>query len=461
LLILMNKSLSFTDKFITGEAYFWFWNLVSKGIGFVNTFFIISSLSIYEYGVFQLLLATYNILSDVISTGGGAVGNDVLRLIGGGKEDKAKRLFYEYNRWRVGLSILFFAAFFFGAPLLSFRYGPDFIRLIQILSVLFLVEIFLLISKSILKMRLYFKEVASRSAIGKLVQLAVLAYFFFYAALGTREVLISMIAASFLSTLFQLPSLLRAYRPWRGLATPRESLLFPLLKSHGKWAILRQFASDFSNKIKPWLIKLFISTEAVGVFSVATQMVNVFKTFLPTNTLATLVPRSLTEQARMKNIFVFGTKYLVLLGIVFVLAGWVAGPVAVGLFFEQYVVSLPFFFVLMLLLPIQSFWRIVDIYLVAFQAQKFFFFRTGLRAGLSFLSLLIFLPLFGLWGVVIHDLMIPLVMSLVSYYYLFRIRPIFWFSFKSIFSFGTEDKIMLKNLYNNFIRLLKIKLKLG
>ena len=40
-------NLSFFKKFISGEAHLAFWDVVSKGVGLVNTFFIITALSVY------------------------------------------------------------------------------------------------------------------------------------------------------------------------------------------------------------------------------------------------------------------------------------------------------------------------------------------------------------------------------------------------------------------------------
>ncbi len=454
-----NNNFSFSKKFISGEAYFGFWNVLGKGVGFINTFFIISSLSLYEYGVFQLLLAGYNIFSDLLSTGGGVVGNDIIRFIGEGKEEKAKKLFFEYNKFRIIFGILLWATFFFGAPLLSFRYGPDFLDLIRILSFLFLIEVFLSISKSLLEMRLYFKEAAGRSTIGKIIQLVILSYFFFFAHIGTREVLLSMVAALFLSTMTLLPMAREAYKPWKRIGSLERSVLYSIFRAHGKWDIFRKFLSDATNKIKPWLIKLFISTEAVAVFSVAVSIVNVFKTFLPTNTLATLVPRTLHEEARMKMIFSFGVKYLVWLGILLMIFGWIITPMAIYLLFNQYLVALPFAFILMFLLPIQSLWRMVDIYLVALREQKFFFMRTGLRSLLSLILLLILLPLFGLWGMVIYELLLPIVIAYMSYRYLIKIKPQLRFSPISLFRFTNEDRNMIKSLYINFMDLFSVKFK--
>ena len=42
-----------------------FWNIVAKAACLVNSFIVISALTLYEYGVFQLMLAIYASMSTI------------------------------------------------------------------------------------------------------------------------------------------------------------------------------------------------------------------------------------------------------------------------------------------------------------------------------------------------------------------------------------------------------------
>jgi hypothetical protein len=92
----------------------------------------------------------------------------------------------------------------------------------------------------------------------------------------------------------------------------------------------------------------------------------------------------------------------------------------------------------------------VDMYLVALRTQKFLFFRLGLRSAISLILPLVFLPILGLWGVVIHDLLIVLVITQASYRYLVRFKPELRFSARSLLTFNEQDK----NLPRIFLRVL-------
>lgn len=448
----MSNNFSFSQKFVSGEAHFGFWNFISKGLGAINTFFIIGALTVYQYGVFQLLLSLYAILSPLISLGGFAAGTDILRFIGEGREDKAKRLFWEFNSLRLLSAILLWALFFFGAPFLSFRYGPDFISVIRVISFLFLTELFVSISKFLLSARLNFGAVASRDAIGKIFQLGVLLYFYFFENLGLKEVFFSVVAAPFFSALTLLPQTVKAWEPWRRLLPVKEQILWGIVKAHGKWASLRSFFSQFTNRIQPWLIKIFISTEAVGIYSVALSIADLFTEIMPTYTLGTLVPRQIQDKERSKMVFNYSSKYLIIFAMVAVVGGLLTVPFAVNFIFPKYLPSLPFFFLLLALLPIRIFWQVVDTFLVALRQQKFVFFRMLGRNLLGLLLLLVLLPWIGLWGVVLTEVAVVISIMLVSYRRFIFLEPSFKLNFAFLISYGEEDRILLKSLYKNFKR---------
>jgi O-antigen/teichoic acid export membrane protein len=444
---------SFTQKFVSGEASFGFWGLVSRGLGLINTFFILSALSVYQYGVFQLLLSLYAFLTFFISWGGFAAGTDILRFIGENKEPEAKRLFWETYIFRLINTFLLWAIFFFGAPFLSFRYGADFIGVIRILSFLFWGEYLVSLTKFLLSSRLNFAAVASRDTLGKVFQLGVLFYFATFSTLGIREVFISVLAAPVLSSLTLLPASRRALEPWRGIEASRKWLLWHVARAHGKWASARSLFSQFVNRAQPWLIKFFISTEAVGIYSVAYSLADFFTDLVPTNTLATLIPRGFADREKSRRIFIYGVKYFILGSILLVLAAWLFVPLAVEFFFAKYIPSLVLFFFLVALLPVKIFWQVVDTFLVARRDQKFIFFRMLSRSAAALTLLLVLLPYLGLWGVLLTEVLLVLSIAFISYRRFIGLEPSFRLALRPIFSYGNEDKILIKSLYENFKRL--------
>jgi O-antigen/teichoic acid export membrane protein len=94
-----HKSPSLLAVFLKGEAVSAFWNFLTKGIGLLNTFLTITSLTLYQYGVFQLLLSFAGISSDFLGLGSGVISNEMSRAVAEKRDTDAKRISTKkYNR---------------------------------------------------------------------------------------------------------------------------------------------------------------------------------------------------------------------------------------------------------------------------------------------------------------------------------------------------------------------------
>ncbi len=451
------KKISFSKTYLRGEILFGFGSTVAKFLAFFNTFFILSSLTVYQYGVFQLLLSIQATVVILVSLAGGSgfAANDIIRFIGDGKESKAKKLFFESYAIRIVLGVLAWALFFFGSDFLGFRYQADFILFLKLLSFLFLTETFYAVLKLLLTVRLNFKATASRDSLYKLVQLAVLAYFFFFASIGVREVLLSLVLGSFISASVLLYPAVRAYASWRNIRADREEILFRFFFEHGKWDIIRQFLSKMTSQAQPWLIKVFLGTEAVGIYSAAVSMADVFERFLTTNTLSTLIPRQLSDVQSSRFIFVYMSKYLTLFSVFLSVSASLIAPLAIYWLFPQYLASIPIFYILVWQLPVQALWRMTDIFLVALREQKFLFFRSLIRNAVHLSLLLASLPLFGLMGVAGAYLIGVCIICLLSYRYLVKRNPTFKIRPREFFSFTDNDRTLITRVKTELLIILR------
>lgn len=457
----VNQSSSHEDKipffktFMGGEVRYGFWNLVSKAFGFGNAFLTISSLTIYQYGVFQLFLTSYAFLAEIINLGGTVVANDVSRFIGTGQEEKAKKLFLEYNRFRFILGILLWLAVFFGSDLLALRYDSEFLSIIKITSLLLISELFFAIFKSLLKIRFDFKAVASRTALAKGSQLIVLLYFLLTSSVNLKAVVIALVFSGWTSVIFLLPAFIRACKPWSSIKSYAEPLLIKVFKKYGKWEIYKNLVNHLSFRIQPWLTKIFINTEAVAIYSVAVSISDAFKNLLTTKTLGSLIPRMIEDRDRVRNIFIYGSKYIVLVSIGLALIAAGLGSAGVYVFFEQYTPSLPLFYLLLIIFPSEVFVQMLDIYLVALRAQRFSFFRMIARNTLSMILLLILLPVVKIWGLAFHDILISIFLLVFSYRYLIKIMPNYRLQLAFFATISERDKVFLSFFSNNFKNVLQ------
>jgi O-antigen/teichoic acid export membrane protein len=444
--MISKKPHSFMHTFLKGEAVSAFWSFITKGIGLLNTFLTISSLTLYQYGLFQLLLSVAGISSDAVNLGGAVVQNEMSRAVGENRKRDAKKIFIEYSIVRIVISIILWAVVYFGATFLFKTYSADFIKDLRIISFIFISEAIFMIMRTFWLVRLEFGLVALRSTLNKFIQSGILIYFFVQGNLGLKQLIWSIIIASSLSVVLLLYSFFESYDDWREEKTSGKILLWPILYNYGSWEIIRQFINKITFRIKPWLIKIFINTEAVAIFSIAEMIVTTLQDILPSKTLQSLVPLWIRDKNLSIKMFSYGVKYYVILGTAIALVSLLIVPPIVYEFFPKYNLSLPLYYFMVINLPIFAAGIIIGNYLIAFRKQKFIFVQHTLRNIVSLGIIFVTLPYIGLWGLALEFVLVPFLMLFSNYYYTKNEDKGFHFDFNVIFGFGKEDRGILSKV---------------
>ncbi len=444
------KKGKFMEKYIAGESLFTFWNFAGRGISFLNTLIILNYLSLYQYGVFQLILSLYSTALDFVSIGGGAVNNEISRSIAAKNEPKAKKLFYEYGALRLGAGIILWAVFFFGANLFASVYSQGFVNEIRIISFLFIVDVVYTSVRSLLSIRLRFHAVAASGSVYRFVQLAVLCAYLLADKVSIGHVVISMIAGTIGSTIFLLYSFIKVSRLWESVAMAPERVTLILFSGYAKWDVLRQLFGKFANRLQPWLVKIFISTEAVAIFSIVTSLISVLKDVaFPTRTLQSLVPLYLDDKEKSQKIFTYGIKYLTLFSLVVGLAGLFFFPLIIHTFFPKYSVALPYFKVMLFTLPITAVGIMLGVFFIALRKQKYLFLYSIIRSAGTIIFSLILFPLFGIWGMVAEALLTPFLLLFVHCIYIEKIRPGVRIKLGELLRLGADDKAYFFQMFGH------------
>ena len=130
-------------------------------------------------------------------------------------------------------------------------------------------------------------------------------------------------------------------------------------------------------------------------------------------------------------------------------------PIVLHVFLPQYVSSLPFFYLLLIVVPIKAVLRMTDLFLLVYRQQKFAFFRMLTRNAVTLILLLIFLPTIGLWALPITEILIRASLTYTSYRYLLKKKPEFRISPRLFLSLSIEDRRILKNAWTNVKLLLR------
>lgn len=454
------KPVSFSRSFIEGEVALGFWSFAKKAAGALDAFLILRVFTLYQFGAYQLLLSFYTILSDFFHDAfAEVVATDLGRAVGEKNEAQAKRLFREYALFRMGAAAIPWAVLFFAAPAVAayMTYGPEVVAVLRIMAFLFLLDAVILLCTMLLRLRLRFAVLAPRATVQKLAQLAVLAVFFFSGRLGLSQVFLSHVAGAAAAILLMLPAAGASLAPWRGIRAADGGVLWRIMRSHGKWALPQPLLTDLTAKVRPWLIRFFLSTEAVGLFGVAYTFFSALKDLLPIRTPGALVPRHAGDPAALDRFYRRGTKYYIWTACALALAGAIGVPAAIYLFFPAFAAAIPLFLLLLPALPLFAFVKPMTFLLVAHRRQKFLLFQSVLQTAVSLVLLLVLLPMAGIAGLAAAEVLAAAANAGVRYRYLVRAGTIGRFPFWSLAAADAEDRHNLAVFARHVIRMTPFK----
>jgi O-antigen/teichoic acid export membrane protein len=393
---------SLTRTLVRGEAAFGFWNVATKGVGVINAFIILKALSFFHFGVYQLFLSALGIAGLFLLDGFNAVVlNDVIRFGREGESEKAKRLFVEYVRFKLVAGTLLAGLAYGVGVAVSRLYDVDIGILIQILSPVILAESIMTIIFVFLRSQLRFGVVASQGFFREVAKLALIGWFFFTSGITIRAVIIAFSISGVFMAILVAVWLYPSIRTWLKGSRHGVPLLRAIFFGEGKWAIGRAGVKDLGKKLNPWLIKVFISTEAVSFFSVAMSLVDLIQSFFPGNLLSSIIPREFADRERLRYVFVRGLKYTIIISLLLTVLGFVIVPLGVSLALPKYLPALPLFFVLGARIVCYAVGKMAGAVLTAARDQRFLFNRM-LFTILITLALAPFVyPALGIWGAVL------------------------------------------------------------
>ncbi len=450
------KQQSFFSSFVSGETSFGVWNGVSKVLNLTNAFIVIGFLSLYEFGVYQLVLATYGLVgSFFLKSLNGVVLNDIVRFVSEKKENYAKRLFYEFAILKIALGIILWLGLFFISDIIAGYYDENVAGFFRIISFLFLVDVVYSLIKILLQARLKFFAVALRPALHGVIRLTFLSVFILFLNFGIREILIIQLLSAFTATIIFLPLFWRVYGLWSGVAMVKAPLLLSIVRAHGKWTLFKPFIGGIPNNVRPWLIKIFISTEAVAVFNVAVMMVSAVKSAFPVSTLSALVPRELKDKERSQKIFSYGIKYLVVFSLIISTAAFFVGYPLIVFALPKYIASLPLFFIMLFSVPLAAFGFMLGTFLVALRKQKFIFYQEIVKVSFMLTMYAVLLPLYGLWGLAIERILTPIFHLTIVSIYIQKIKPGPIIEWRTLFRFDKKDVTFFQNAFGEFRKIIR------
>ena len=453
----MDNNYSFSKKFLEGEAISNFWNLASYGIISLNSFIIIYFLSVYEYGLYQLILS---VIAMAVSVAGGAfdglVSVDLSRYFGRGDTASAKRLFWEYAALKFFLMVLQVAVLIIGANLIS-NYGLASAKFLRPASI----AVVLLSGQSLIntffKSKIYFSALKS-SFVGEIGKFFVIIGFLFWQGLDIENVLIVYVVGQSFSFVFSTIYFIKLYdKIFSEVQAVKKFLLKDLMKIHGIWIFWRYLLSRIGNNIRPWILRIFLSTEAVGFYSFARNLVAIIVRLLPLGTLGILFPRETENKEKFRYIFIRVIKYSLFLSTSLSILAFFIVPSLLSRFLPKYNPAMPLFKIMIGIIFLYGFYKILRMVLVVFQEQKALAIRSFDESILAPLILVFLLPVFGITGAAIEWVLTYFITTILFYVYISRKHVFLHLRPRDILKIDKHDYELFKKIYKMTVDFFKKK----
>jgi len=444
---------SFSELFIWAASRRQIFNIALQALGLASSFVVLGALSVHQFGLYQLILAavaiagafTSGLFDDVVT-------NEIGQSLAEGRPESAKRLFRQFFIVKIFLALAVAAILFFGADLVARYYDRDIAGYIRLASVLAFIGP-LRAAES-----LFFRSVRSFVAFGvetlqEVIRMAALGAFWFWGSLDLTGVLAAGVIAALCALAYTSFFFIREYRRRFGAISAESGQpLVGIVRGYGRWVFLRYGATRALKGSDVWIVRVFLSTEAVAFYALAINLIAFVQSVIPTNILGILLPWEIQNPERRGRIYRRMVKYGVFFGAAVGAGASIAVPLLIGLLFPKYMPAMPVFLYMLITLPFFAVYKFQKSFLIALREQKVLALRRISEELLSIAVLALFLPLFGLYAAVIAYVVLYGWRVTFFTLYLNRHHPDLRAPLSEIFSFNEDDRLLLSRIIREFLR---------
>jgi len=429
------------------KGAFWFsingW--LTRAVGLVTVFFILRHLSLYEYGVVELVLSILPVLSLFLLPGiNTVVVADMSNAKGRGDILEMKRTFLNFISLYSLFSVLAWVIVFFGASLIDEFYSEQVTSLIRITSFSFLVAPVRATLGTFFTVYLKFFVQSSFLFLEELIKLVLILLSFFVFDLRASGVILSVVLSSFLASIVLLPAFIPLTKELRSVKLDGWKLNFDIIRFHAKWSMFSNYLNQTGSKLMLWIIQVMLGTEAVALYAVAEGLIGHTTSLAPISKVVDpIIPRYVTMKETFIKIINKGIKYQFIANMIIGIVAFSIFPTIILFLFPTYGVSVSLYKVMLLMLIPAA---IAGIFNSIFYATKSLkeLFRLGVwRFFLIAITTPIFIKLFGLYGIAYNYVIIVYLYTFWRYVSIKRMVLGFKLSFKDMFTFDEYDRLLI------------------
>lgn len=436
-------------------------NFLARFLSFFAVLLIMRGLNLYEYGILTLGMA---ITGPVASFAGMGLDSmfvaDTARYLGEEKFGRAKKLIITFLRNKVLITFLMLAIGWFLRSWLETKYG-------SIISVYFfwfaiwvVVQSMQTITNLLSQIYEKFIVLSFANVFEVIIKLIVVLIFWKTIGLTIISVLwVYIISKSAAFLVMSIPIWKEFNKSLGKVKADKESVIWEILKRHGKWEMIRNLAGNFTNNIKPWFVKFFLNTEAVAIYSLAQTIYSVISQTLPLrNVILPIVIKRIENRKLSSLIIQKANKYAIYYYLFAIISFFIAGDFLVGYFLPKYLPAVFLIKIMLFALLTTSITSNHTLLLYGLRQQKFLLFTHDAIIILSRISILpLLLWVGGLSGIAFEMIFSSFIVALIMEYYLRKKFEIITWRFKSLLVFDNYDKWFLRKILSKTKSFRRIK----
>lgn len=445
---------SLTTKIARGTFFLSLGNFVSRFFSFITVIVATRGLSLFEYGVVMLVLSVTGPVNSISGLGmDELIVADTAKSLGEGRAGSAKKLLLSFFKIKILIiSLLILIGWFFRVALEA-RYGPAIREYFFLIVFLVLAQYLRNSFNIIFQIHQKFFELSLLSVLDVLVRFTAVILFWQFSILNIHTAIASYVLSALIPALICLPWIFKIATQFYRVPQEAEGIFWLILKRHGKWQMALDVVSSIISNIKYWLIKIFLSTEAVAVFSVAQSMYSAVASLLPMKSVIfPIIAERSNEPKVMRSLVARSTKYSLIFYLGLLAVSWFIAPTFIKVFFPKYLIGIFIFQLMALRLPLNAFSISQAPLLTVLKEQRYVFFLAIVNA----VSVIILMPLlmlkWGIAGAAVEGLITVILIISLREIYLRRKHHISSVSLRSFFIVDEYDKIILNRIKDKFLK---------
>ena len=437
------------------------WNTAAAGVGKIlvvfNLFIILRTLSVYEYGLSELVLSVVSMLSILLLPGlGTAIIADMAYEKTRGDASHARSLLIQFYILSFVLGVVAWAVLFFGSGVAADLVGnPTISTFLKIVSFLFLLSPMRMVTTILATVERRFADQAFFGVVEEMFKAVGLLFFLVYLGHTVDGLLYASVLGQACAIVVFLPRTFSAFTQLSGRGGSYK--FWNILHQHRKWSIAGTYVSSLTQTVQIWLIRMVLGTEAVGLYSVAAGVLSQVSTLLPFGTiLAPIVPAYVHMKNHLCRLIVAALKIQTALAASLYIVTIASLPLFV-IIFPHYRGSAWMIPILLIgLLPL-GFLSITGPVFAALKEQRSFVESAGLKLVLTTICFPIGMLVFGLTGLAIANVFVLCVSAVERWMRLSRISPELTIRLSDLIHVSGEERKHAEILLKSFINKLRIR----